>query len=118
MKRTILGVLLAGFILPANLLADSKPQKKNLLGLSGWVVFNDPGNASLVDFEKHASQIDRAYFDWYLVGPDGMPTLKPGITQALKDRAIAAARQGQCQPWFRISNLPHAGSDVGVHTEP
>ncbi len=119
MKRILTWALLVGLFLPGSLLAQDKMalKKKESLGLAGWVVMYDPENASLADFEKHADQVDRAYFAWYMLDSQGMPVLRPEVTQALKDRALAAARKGQCQPWLNVTNLQYSYSDIEANTK-
>jgi spore germination protein YaaH len=102
MKRTfhILTVLI---LLPGLLLA-APLKNKGPLGLAGWVIFWDKDNQSLDVFEKHASVIDRVYFEWFKCGADGMPEAVKEATRELKARAMAAAKKGKCQTWFMIGN--------------
>jgi spore germination protein YaaH len=80
-------------------------QKKGPVGIGGWVVFWDANNASLVSFEKHADQVDRAYFEWYnLHTDDCMPHPIDSATPELKARAIAAAKKNNVEMWEMIGN--------------
>src|ERR1041384_3895796 len=83
-------VLLALTLIPGYLFGQS-PAKKGIVGLSGWVVFNDAGNLSLRDFAAHAAVVDRVYLEAYHCGEDGMPALNAEATDALRKYAVAAA---------------------------
>src|ERR1051326_7494009 len=104
MRQGFMGFLLASLLLPGSLTAQNITPPKAQLGLAGWVIFSDPGNVSLRDFAQHAAQVDRAYFDLYHVGPDGLPAPNPEATEQLKTYARSAAQQGNCQAWMMVTN--------------
>ncbi len=120
MKKIVFCVLALGLFPTGNLFAQTTPPAgpahKGLVGLSGWVVFWDAGNGSLRDFALHAASVDRVYLDAYRCGQDGMPTAIPEATDALKKYAVAAAKQGQCQPWILISGWGNPSRKETLHT--
>ena len=103
MRKLLVFIFSVGLVWPWDLHAAQVTRKAEV-GLAGWVIFSDPGNVSLRDFALHAAQVDRAYFDCYHVGPDGLPAPNPQATAQLKAYAVAAAQKGQCQPWVMCSN--------------
>src|SRR5690242_18706970 len=98
--KYLLLAFLSILLLPTALFAQA-PAHKSLVGVSGWVVFWD-GGASLQDFEKYAYWTDRVYILGYQCGENGMPVVKTEAADALRARAVAAARKGKCQPWLAI----------------
>ena len=91
MKRIFLWAFAAILILPSAPRAEYKTHKKGPVGISGWVIFWDQGNKSLGDFEKHADQMDRAYFEWYKCEKDGMPHLI--VVGLLIERAVTRSQK-------------------------
>jgi spore germination protein len=104
MKRIFLWAFAAALIFPSAPRAEYKTHKKGPVGISGWVIFWDQGNKSLGDFEKHADQMDRAYFEWYKCEKDGLPHLIVDVKDELKARAIAAATKHNVETWYTTGN--------------
>jgi spore germination protein len=112
MKRIFLCAFLGFFLIPLLSHADKTlSKKKGPVGISGWVIFWDQGNKSLADFEKHANQIDRAYFEWCHLTPAGMPEPIPDLKPEMVARAMAAARKNGVETWYMIGNWDNAIMD-------
>jgi len=93
MRKKLILLLVIGLIFPSLVRANNGHyKKKGPVGIGGWVVFWDANNASLVSFEKHADQTDRAYCEWYNLQKDCMPHPVDSATEPLKARAVAAAK--------------------------
>ena len=105
-------IVLASFFLPFCLHAQTTaPKKKGPVGVSGWVTFWDDGHKSIASFEKHADQIDRAYFEWYKCGADGLPAPVTEATEALKKEVLKVAAKNHVEAWYMTGNF-----DVSIHT--
>ncbi len=118
-KVLLLGILAGSFFLPTCLHAQTTPhKKKGLVGVSGWVTFWDEGHKSIASFEKHADQIDRAYFEWYKCGADGLPMPVTEATEELKAEVLAVASKNNVEPWYMTGNYDVSiGSHNGAWIE-
>lgn len=104
-KVLSLALLAGALFLPACLHAQtSGHKKKGPVGISGWVTFWDQGHKSIASFEKHADQIDRAYFEWYKCGPDGLPMPVTDATDQLKAEVMTVAAKYNVEPWYMTGN--------------
>lgn len=119
MGRILMLILTLAVIVPSMVHAEDlrskyehgKYPKKGPVGIGGWVVFWDANNASLVSFEKHADQVDRAYCEWYNLQKDCMPHPVESATEPLKERAKAAAKKNDVQLWMMVGNYNLAIND-------
>src|SRR5579871_1067909 len=112
MKIKLLVLLVGSFFLSPYLHAQTTgPGKKGPVGISGWVTFWDEGHKSAASFEKHADQIDRAYFEWAKCGPDGLPMPVTEATEELKAKVMEVAAQNKVEAWFMTGNY-----DVSIKT--
>jgi len=113
MKRfAIKALILAALLLPVAAYSQKAPhQKKGPVGVGGWVIFWDQGNKSLADFEKHADQIDRAYFEWCHLTKEGMPEPIVDLKPDMIARAMAAAKKNNVETWYMIGNWDNAIND-------
>jgi spore germination protein YaaH len=114
MRRILAFILVLAVVVPSMVHADSKYgkyKKKGPVGIGGWVVFWDANNASLVSFEKHADQTDRAYCEWYNLQKDCMPHPVESATEPLKARAKAAAKANDVELWMMVGNYNLAIND-------
>jgi spore germination protein len=112
MKRIVLWSLLGLMLAPINLWAAADHyKKKGPVGIGGWVTFWDAGHKSIISFEKHADQIDRAYFELYKCLEDGLPWPIKDATDDLKQRVQAAAAKNGVETWYTTGNYDVSISD-------
>lgn len=78
------------------------------LKVTGWMVFWN--EASLVSFEKNASLIDEVKPEWMGLDEEGMPFVRPYITDEMKARFFAAAKKNKVAVKAMINNF---ASDQG-----
>jgi spore germination protein YaaH len=118
-KKLLFGLFAGVFFMPQNLHAQTDGHlKKGPVGVSGWVTFWDDGHKSIASFEKHAGQIDRAYFEWYKCGPDGLPMPVTEATEELKAEVMAVAAKNGVEPWYMTGNFdPSIHSHNGARIE-
>jgi spore germination protein len=70
--------------------------------LSGWMVFWNP--TSIETFEKRASVIDEVMPEWMGMDSEGMPFIRPSLTDPLKKQFLATARKEKVRVLAMISN--------------
>ncbi len=97
-------LLLGALFLPFRLNAQTTHVKKGPVAISGWITFWDEGHKSIASFIKHADQIDRAYFELYKCGPDGLPARIKDATPELMAQVNAVARKNNVETWFTTGN--------------
>src|SRR5262245_34183666 len=105
MRKFLSGLLIGALFLTGGLNAQTMPKKKGPVGISGWVTFWDEGHRSISSFEKHADQVDRAYFELYKCQPDGLPARIKDATPELLARVKAAAAKNNVETWYTTGNF-------------
>jgi spore germination protein YaaH len=112
MRKKLIWLLALSLLMPSLVRAEGKYKKKGPVGIGGWVVYWDANNASLVSFENHADQTDRAYCEWYnLHVNDCMPHPVDSATPALKERTKVAAKKNGVELWMMVGNYNLAIND-------